>query len=289
MKSTSTPVDMEKTLVKDADGDDVDVHLYKSMIGSLIYLTTSRSGIIDSLFEFVAYTDTDYARTSLDMKFTSGGCQFLGSRLISWQCKKQTVVATSTTKAKYMATARNIVTNLRVTPSWREIVCLTFSKAGILLKSLNRSGQAKLSSGFSSTPSGIPLRCDFGGVTMLLTCLFKIVMGESPELFNESYVLYIRVMYPLTALQDQKTQKDYGMKRGRHSTSSSSGFGQQSFSHLNDDDDDDRNDEWTLRASTPSPTRFVNSLTNELRDEHHGGLRSIGKGIKNLLRGKKKK
>ncbi|GJS95784.1 putative ribonuclease H-like domain-containing protein [Tanacetum coccineum] len=57
----------------------------------------------DSLFDLVAYTDSDYARASLDRKSTTGGCQFLGCRLISWQCKKQTVVANSTTKAKYMA------------------------------------------------------------------------------------------------------------------------------------------------------------------------------------------
>ncbi|GJT06767.1 pentatricopeptide repeat-containing protein [Tanacetum coccineum] len=57
---------------------------------------------------------------------------------------------------------------------------------------------------------------------MLLTRLFKFVMDESPELFNESYVLYDRVMYPLTAQQERKTRKDYDMKRGRHSTSSSS-------------------------------------------------------------------
>nr|GFB63899.1 hypothetical protein [Tanacetum cinerariifolium] len=46
VKSTSTPVDMEKTLVKDPNGDDVDVHLYRSMIGSLMYLTASRPDII---------------------------------------------------------------------------------------------------------------------------------------------------------------------------------------------------------------------------------------------------
>nr|GFC83385.1 ribonuclease H-like domain, reverse transcriptase, RNA-dependent DNA polymerase [Tanacetum cinerariifolium] len=45
VKSASTPVDMERTLVKDADGDNVDVHLYKSMIRSLMYLTTSRPDI----------------------------------------------------------------------------------------------------------------------------------------------------------------------------------------------------------------------------------------------------
>nr|GEV85798.1 hypothetical protein [Tanacetum cinerariifolium] len=89
VKSTNTPLDMEKTLVKDADGEYVDVHLYKSMIGSLIYLTTSRPDIIDSLFELVAYTDSDYAGASLDRKSTTGGCQFLGSRLISWQCNNK--------------------------------------------------------------------------------------------------------------------------------------------------------------------------------------------------------
>ncbi|GJS61951.1 hypothetical protein Tco_0656735 [Tanacetum coccineum] len=106
---------------------------------------------------------------------------------------------------------------------------------------------------------------------MLLTRLFKYVMGESPELLNESYAMYDRVMYPLTAQQERKTRKDYGTKRGRHSTFSSSAFGQPSSSHLNDDDDDG-NDEGTLW----------------LRDEYRGGLRSIGKGIKNLLKGKKK-
>ncbi|GJY93707.1 putative ribonuclease H-like domain-containing protein [Tanacetum coccineum] len=57
----------------------------------------------DSPFDLVAYTDSDYARASLDRKSTIGGCQFLGSRLISWQCKKQTIVAHSITKAEYVA------------------------------------------------------------------------------------------------------------------------------------------------------------------------------------------
>ncbi|GJY35198.1 putative ribonuclease H-like domain-containing protein [Tanacetum coccineum] len=105
VKSASTPVDLEKPLVKDGDADDVDVHIYRSMIGSLMYLTTSRPDIMDSPFELVAYTNSDYAGATQDRKDTTGGCQFLGNRLISWQCKKQTVVATSTTEAEYMAAA----------------------------------------------------------------------------------------------------------------------------------------------------------------------------------------
>nr|GEU60198.1 hypothetical protein [Tanacetum cinerariifolium] len=60
----------------------------------------------DSPFNLVAYSDSDYAGASLDRKFTTRGCQFLGCILISWQCKKQTVIATSSTKAEYVATVK---------------------------------------------------------------------------------------------------------------------------------------------------------------------------------------
>ncbi|GKE64451.1 hypothetical protein Tco_1518612 [Tanacetum coccineum] len=95
---------------------------------------------------------------------------------------------------------------------------------------------------------------------MLLTHLFNHVMSENPELSNDSYV-----MYPLITQQERKTRKDYGMKIGRPSTSSTSlsAFGQPSSSH-HIDDDNDGNDEGTSRASTPSPTRFVNSLSNDI-------------------------
>nr|GEV68011.1 hypothetical protein [Tanacetum cinerariifolium] len=98
-------IDTEKPFLKDPDDEDVDVHTYRSMIGSLIYLTSSRPDIMftDSPFDLVAYSDSDYAGASLDRKSTTGGCQFLGCRLISWQFKKQTVVATSSTKAEYVA------------------------------------------------------------------------------------------------------------------------------------------------------------------------------------------
>ncbi|GJS41895.1 putative ribonuclease H-like domain-containing protein [Tanacetum coccineum] len=110
VKSASTLVDLEKLLVKDRDADDVDVHLYRSMIGSLMYLTASRPDImfaysIDSPFELVAYTDSDYAGATQDRKSTTGGCQFFGNRFISWKCKKKSAVAISTTEAKYVAAA----------------------------------------------------------------------------------------------------------------------------------------------------------------------------------------
>nr|GEU56959.1 hypothetical protein [Tanacetum cinerariifolium] len=57
----------------------------------------------DSSVDLVAYSDSDYGGATQDRKSTSRGCQFLGKRLISWQCKKQTIVATSITKAEYVA------------------------------------------------------------------------------------------------------------------------------------------------------------------------------------------
>ncbi|GJX74229.1 putative ribonuclease H-like domain-containing protein [Tanacetum coccineum] len=119
VRIASTPMETSKSLLKDTEAEDVDVHLYRSMIGSLMYLTASRPDIIylkgqpklglwypkDSPFDLEAYSNSDYAGVSLDRKSTTGGCQFLGSRLISWQCKKQTVVANSTTEVEYVAVA----------------------------------------------------------------------------------------------------------------------------------------------------------------------------------------
>ncbi|GJT58635.1 hypothetical protein Tco_1002168 [Tanacetum coccineum] len=136
-------METSKPLMKDESAEDVNVHLYRSMIGSLMYLTSSRPYIMfvvcacarfqvtpkvshlhtvkrifrylkgqpklgiwylkDSPFDLEAYTDSDYAGASLDRKSTTGGCQFLGSRLISWQCKKQTMVENSTTEVEYVA------------------------------------------------------------------------------------------------------------------------------------------------------------------------------------------
>nr|GEY99200.1 uncharacterized mitochondrial protein AtMg00810-like [Tanacetum cinerariifolium] len=147
-KSVSIPIDTEKSLLKDPNGEDVDVYTYRSMIGSLMYLTSSRPDIMfvvcacvhfqvtpkashlhavkrifrylkgkpylglwypkDSPFDLVAYSDSNYAGASLDRKSTTGGCQFLGCRLISWQSKNQTVVATSSTEAEYIAAAKGV-------------------------------------------------------------------------------------------------------------------------------------------------------------------------------------
>nr|GEZ48128.1 hypothetical protein [Tanacetum cinerariifolium] len=143
VRSLNTPMDKENPWGKKGNGKDVDLHLYRFMIGSLMYLTASRRDIMfavcacarhqvtpkechlhavkrifrylkgnpklglwypkDSPFDLVSFSDSDYGGATQDRKSTTGVCQFLGRRLISWQCKKQTIVATSTTKAEYVA------------------------------------------------------------------------------------------------------------------------------------------------------------------------------------------
>ncbi|GJV73864.1 putative ribonuclease H-like domain-containing protein [Tanacetum coccineum] len=143
--AVSTPIETNKGLLKDEEAIDVYVHLYRSMIGSLMYLTASRPDIMftvcacarfqvtpmtshlhdvkrifrslkghpklglwyprDSPFDLEGFFNSDYAGASLDRKSKTGGCQFLGRRLISWQCKKQTIVANSTNEAEYVVAA----------------------------------------------------------------------------------------------------------------------------------------------------------------------------------------
>ncbi|GJW47247.1 putative ribonuclease H-like domain-containing protein [Tanacetum coccineum] len=119
VKTTSTPLEPNKPLLKDEEATDVDVHLYRSMIGSLMYLTASRPNIMFAVcncarFQVSPKTSHLHAvkrifrylkgQPKLGLwKSTTGGCQFLGRRLISWQCKKQTIVANSTTEAEYVA------------------------------------------------------------------------------------------------------------------------------------------------------------------------------------------
>ncbi|GJW13258.1 putative ribonuclease H-like domain-containing protein [Tanacetum coccineum] len=157
VKTASTPIETNKALVKDEEAEAVDVHLYRSMIGSLMYLTASRPDIMfavcacarfqvtpktshihvvkrifrylkgqpklglwyprDSPFDLEAFSDSDYVGASLDRKSTTGGCQFLGKRLISWQCKKQTIVANSTTEAEFEVKTGSC----KVNTTWQKI------------------------------------------------------------------------------------------------------------------------------------------------------------------------
>ncbi|GJX49113.1 putative ribonuclease H-like domain-containing protein [Tanacetum coccineum] len=99
------------------DGEEVDVLLFRYKVNPKVSHLHAAKRIFrylkgqpklglwypkDSPFDLVSYTDSDYAGVSLDRKSTTGGCKFLGCRLISWQCKKLTVVANSTTEVEYV-------------------------------------------------------------------------------------------------------------------------------------------------------------------------------------------
>ncbi|GJR12009.1 putative ribonuclease H-like domain-containing protein [Tanacetum coccineum] len=95
VKTTSTPIETQKLFLKDENGEEVDVHMYRSMIGSLMYLTSSRPDIM-----FAVCT---CARYQVNPKVSHLHVVKRIFRLISWQCKKQTVVANFTIEAECVA------------------------------------------------------------------------------------------------------------------------------------------------------------------------------------------
>jgi hypothetical protein len=142
-KPIKIPMATNGHLDLDEGGKPVDLKLYMSIIGSLLYLTASRPDIMFSVcmcarfqaapkecnlmavkrimrylkytpniglwypmgaqFELVGYSDSDYAGCKIDRKSTSGGCQLLGCSLVSWSSKKQNSVALSTAEAEYIS------------------------------------------------------------------------------------------------------------------------------------------------------------------------------------------
>ncbi|KAJ9557809.1 hypothetical protein OSB04_012423 [Centaurea solstitialis] len=143
--SAATPMSRSFQKDADLSGKPVDLKKYRAMIGYLLYLTASRPDIVfstgvcaryqcdprdshlkavkrilrylkgtpdfrlwypkGSSFELIGYTDSDHAGCKLDRKSTSGACQFLGNKLVSWSSRKQNCVSLSTAEAEYIAAA----------------------------------------------------------------------------------------------------------------------------------------------------------------------------------------
>nr|CAH65957.1 OSIGBa0113D21.2 [Oryza sativa] len=144
-KPISTPIGSTAVLDPDEDGEAVDRKEYRSMIGSLLYLTASRPDIqfavclcarfqasprashrqavkrimryLNHTLEFgiwystsssiclSGYSDADFGGCRIDRKSTSGTCHFLGISLIAWSSRKQSSVAQSTAESEYVAAA----------------------------------------------------------------------------------------------------------------------------------------------------------------------------------------
>ena len=142
-KEVGTPMSSSIRLDADSEGKKINEKLYRSLIGSLLYLTASRPDILFAVcicarfqssptethlkavkrifkyiactvklgiwypknenFDLIGYSDADYAGCKIDRKSTSGTCQLLGNKLISWSSKKQNSVALSTAEAEYVS------------------------------------------------------------------------------------------------------------------------------------------------------------------------------------------
>jgi hypothetical protein len=160
LNGAKTPMATNCHLALDPGGKDVDPKVYRSMIGSLLYLCASRPDIVLSVgvcaryqaapkeshlvavkrifrylvhsprfglwypkgygFSLVGYTDSDWAGDKDDRKSTSGACQFLGMSLVCWSSKKQNCISLSTAEAKYVAAASGCTQLLWMRQSLRE-------------------------------------------------------------------------------------------------------------------------------------------------------------------------
>ena len=139
-----TPMAANAKLTNDPSGESVDVTLYRSMIGCLLYLTTSRPDIAfsvgvcsrfqsnskishlnavkiiikyvsetcdyglfyskESNLSLAGFSNLDWAGNANDRKSTTGGCFYVGANLVAWMSKKQNFVSLSIAEAEYIAT-----------------------------------------------------------------------------------------------------------------------------------------------------------------------------------------
>ncbi|GJS37161.1 hypothetical protein Tco_0535543 [Tanacetum coccineum] len=116
-QSIGTSMATKPKLDADLSGEPVDQTDYRSEIGSLMYLTSSRPDIVQvvctinmglwypkgSDFELTAFSDVDHAGCVDTHKSTSGGIQFLGDKLVSWMSKKQECTVMSSAEVEYVA------------------------------------------------------------------------------------------------------------------------------------------------------------------------------------------
>jgi hypothetical protein len=173
-KPIKTPMPTNGHLDLNEEGKAIDQMVYRSMIGSLLYLCASRPDIMLSVcmcarfqanpkechlmavkrilrylvhtpnlglwypkgskFDLLGFSNSDYVSCKVDQKSTLGTCQFLGRSLVSWSSKKQNCVALSTAKAKYVAAGACCAQLLWMRQTLRDFICC-FTKIPLLCDS----------------------------------------------------------------------------------------------------------------------------------------------------------
>ncbi|GKA44003.1 retrovirus-related pol polyprotein from transposon TNT 1-94 [Tanacetum coccineum] len=139
--SVDTPLVEKSKINEDLQEKQVDATLYHGMIGSLMYLTSSRPDLIHAVFlcaryqakptekhlqadtgmSLTAYADADHAGCQDTRCSTSGSAQFLGDKLVSWSSKKQKCTAISSTKAEYISLSGCYVPEVYMYQFWDSI------------------------------------------------------------------------------------------------------------------------------------------------------------------------
>nr|GEU62429.1 retrovirus-related Pol polyprotein from transposon TNT 1-94 [Tanacetum cinerariifolium] len=248
-KPMKIPMSSDIKLTKYKDGESVDNTKYRGMIGERLCGSKSTSGI----------------------------CMFLGYCLTSWFSKKQTALAIFTTKVEYISAGKACAIELSKDPVQHSHMTHIKIRHHILhdkdhiLACLAHMLYCVATSTQYNIAFFVSKRIEFirsfrGYILpygMLLTRLFRHVMDEYPRLQSDQYGFVNRVMLPLSVPRQSKPRKDIGVKRARHSTSSSSVFDHGSSSRPVDDEEI-RVDEGNSRVSTPSPTTYYNYLPQDV-------------------------
>nr|GEW96752.1 copia protein [Tanacetum cinerariifolium] len=223
----------------------------------------------------VVYADSDHARDYVDQKSTCGICTFVGCCLTSWISKKQTTIDISTTEAEYVNAEKACQQALWMKQAFIDYdirlddVSIMCDNKGAIDLSKNQVQHSRtkhieirhhflydnVQTGHISIKkvSSVDNIVDFAQILDIPcegVCVYTDrwsldelaygVPSDGPYQTNppspDDIILTIRI-----DREERKPRKDRGMRRGRHSTSSST-FNQPSSSHLNDDDDDGNNE-----------------------------------------------
>nr|GEU32813.1 hypothetical protein [Tanacetum cinerariifolium] len=223
-QSIGTPMATKPKLDADLSGNSVDQTDYRSKIGLLMYLTSSRPNIVQAIcfcaryqsrptkkhlkevkrifrylrgtinmglwypkgssFDLTAFSDADHARSIDTRKSNYGGIQFLGDKLVSWMSKKQDCTAMSSAEAEYVALSASYAQVM-----WQSTPVFDYQNQNSLIKSTAKRSIKEISLGY------FPLQTlvEHHQVHKVLTRVLHIILEIFPEHPSETYVFTVKM------------------------------------------------------------------------------------------------